>query len=111
MSGYWGVVELRVEGIGGRWSVAGESSPASWVARVATVAGGGRLGVARGRRPGNLLWWAQAVVREFLLRSKAADRGMGTAWARGRRRAVDGAASGSSTCAHRRVRTRRVAPA
>jgi hypothetical protein len=42
-----------------------------------------RLGIARGRRPGNLLWWAQAVVREFLLRSKAVDRGMGMAWARG----------------------------
>jgi hypothetical protein len=33
--------------------------PASWAARAATVVGGGRLGVARGRRSGNLLWWAQ----------------------------------------------------
>jgi hypothetical protein len=45
--------------------------------------GGVRLGVVRGRRPGDLYSGHKAVVRVFPLRSKAADRGMGTAWARG----------------------------
>jgi hypothetical protein len=36
VSGYWGVVELRVEGIGGRWPVGGESSLRASGARAAT---------------------------------------------------------------------------
>jgi hypothetical protein len=37
VSGYWGVVELRMEGIGGRWPVGGESSQRAGGARAATM--------------------------------------------------------------------------
>jgi hypothetical protein len=83
VSDYWGVVKLRVEGIGGRWPVGGESNQrVGLLARQPWWAAVGSASREAGGR-GTFYGGHRAVVREFLLRSKATDRDMGKAWARG----------------------------
>jgi hypothetical protein len=65
-SGYREVVELRVEGIGGRWPVGGESSQRVGATRAATVAGGSAVCARATEEEGHLKSWSAHWERRFV---------------------------------------------
>jgi hypothetical protein len=65
-SGYREVVELRVEGIKGRWPMGGESSQRVGAARAATVAGGGAVCARATEEEGHLNRWLACWERWFV---------------------------------------------
>jgi hypothetical protein len=79
---YWEVVELRVEGIGGRWHVGGESSQRVGGARTTTMGGQRCVVCTGGKRWGfkaGAAW--RGSNRPSLLRGRG--HSMGMAWPQG----------------------------